>query len=394
MRATFLAHFSGRGGSNALLRELAEYFRTLGHTVATVVGQDSADPLLTGYVVAGTRADLPWRQRVGQLQQVIEATRPDLVYSFSGRDEFDVLRFLSCVRVRHVFSLEQHDFADMRHWLRQAGEFPEAFTASTPDVLAAVGPFRRGLTAGWCAPYRVEAAFEEVPERGGGNLGDDRAPVSICFVGRLETEQKRVHWLPQIAAGCAVAGRKLDWHVYGDGPALPALRAAWPDAPVTFHGWCPVAALATALPRHEIFFLCSRWEGLPLAMVQGMFCGLACVVPDHPGGMPHVLADGGGWLYQARTPADAIAALLRATADRGELRRRGAVARATAARDFNAALTRQRWTELAAGLAALSSNGRRLELARARRFQSVPLARALWRRVLALARPAGARYGP
>ena len=196
MRITFLAHFPGRGGSNALLRQLAGFFRASGHSVATVVSHDCENPLLTEYVVAGTAAKSPWRDRVGRLQRVIASTKPDIVYSFSGKDEFDVLRFLSCVRVRHVFSLEQHTFTDMFHWLKQGGEFPEAFTASTPDVLAELAHFRRGQEAGWCVPYLVEPGFEQAAVQGAKDHVDDSAPFQICFVGRLETMQKRVHWLP------------------------------------------------------------------------------------------------------------------------------------------------------------------------------------------------------
>ena len=392
MRITFLAHYPGRGGSNALLRQLADFFRAAGHAVTTVVGQDDAEPVLTDYVVAGVPVAAPWRERLRRLQEAIEATRPEVVYSFSGKDEFDVLRFLSCVRVRHVFSLEQHDYADMFHWLRQAGAFPEAITTSTADTLAEVMPYRAGQTAGWCVPYWVEPEFEQASRNAAEPRGKDDLPLEICFVGRLEAQQKRVHWLPEIAASCAAAGRSLQWHLYGDGPALAGLRSAWTSGYVRFHGWCPAAELAAALPRHDVFFLCSQWEGLPLAMVQGMFCGLACVVPDLPAGMRHALAAGGGWLYAARTPAAAVQALLQATADRAECQRRGAVAHATAVREFSSVQAQRQWTALMTGLAGLKPNGRRASLAGARRFHAVPVQRAVWRRMLALVRPGRERY--
>ena len=91
MRITFLAHYPGRGGSNALLRQLADFFRAAGHAVTTVVGQDDAEPVLTDYVVAGVPVAAPWRERLRRLQEAIEATRPEVVYSFSGKDEFDVV---------------------------------------------------------------------------------------------------------------------------------------------------------------------------------------------------------------------------------------------------------------------------------------------------------------
>ena len=62
-------------------------------------------------------------------------TRPDVVYGVSGREEMDLMRFLECPRVRHISSLEQQQWTDMFHWLKQVSGLVEGISANTPDVL-------------------------------------------------------------------------------------------------------------------------------------------------------------------------------------------------------------------------------------------------------------------
>ena len=87
-----------------------------------------------------------------------------------------------------------------------------------------------------------------------------------------------------------------------------------PLVPVHFHNWVTQAQLLDRLPRHDIFFLCSRWEGLPIAMVEAMLCGVAPVVPATCAGAGYALHGGGGWLYSATSPstsADALVSILK-----------------------------------------------------------------------------------
>src|SRR5882724_7621450 len=128
MRITLLSHFPGKGGSTILLAQLAEFLRGLNHEIAVVVGDDCADPILRDYAVVRQTPEGGWRQRMAAYVEAIRATEPDVVYSFSGKDEFDVFRFLSCPRIRHVSSIEQHVFTDIPFWIRQVGRFADAFT--------------------------------------------------------------------------------------------------------------------------------------------------------------------------------------------------------------------------------------------------------------------------
>src|SRR5262245_1333556 len=103
MRISFLTHFPGRGGSTALVVQLQRFFRSRGHETTVLVGADSPDPLLDDYLVFQPSEGADWRQRLREYRDLVESTRPDVVYFVSGFEEADLLRFLKHVRVRHIF---------------------------------------------------------------------------------------------------------------------------------------------------------------------------------------------------------------------------------------------------------------------------------------------------
>jgi glycosyltransferase involved in cell wall biosynthesis len=313
MRITFLTHYPGRGGSGSLLLQLTDFFRLRGHTISIVVGDDDKDPIFKDYSVVAAKHGSPWIVRMRSYVQAIEQTKPDMVYSISGTDEIDVLRFLSFPRARHVSSMEEHDYLNMPYLLRQMDGFYEAVTANTPDVLESIVSDAPKPLASRVAPYRIAKPFFERPAP----RPIQNRPIEVCFVGRLEAFQKRAHWLPSIIAGCAKQGAPLRWHIYGDGPLKDSIERRVAKngcaAEVQFHGWLNASELSSRLANHDIFFLCSRWEGLPISMVEAMLCGLACVVPGIPGGMTYAIKQCGGFPYSADNPRSAISALCAAS---------------------------------------------------------------------------------
>lgn len=154
-------------------------------------------------------------------------------------------------------------------------------------------------------------------------------PIRLVFAGRLEHGQKGVLELPAIAA--ALADRSIDatWTVIGDGPDGEALRAAWPtSASVRHRGPLTNADTMARLPDHDVFVLPTRVEGLPVALLEAMGCGVVPVVSDIDSGVPDVVTAGVNGLLPAVGDiagfADAIARLDR---DRPLLERMSAAGR-------------------------------------------------------------------
>ena len=386
MRIALLAHAPVLGGSTDLFIQARDFFRSRGHEVQGIFGQAAtpADPRTAeAWILPPGPPD--WRGRMRAYRDRVRSFAPDLVYSIAGRDEADLLRFLPCARVRHLSSMEEHEYFNVPHTLRSTARFTEACTANTPDTQQRVQAICRQST--FLLPYLFPAPRHPVTAVEASRLMEPAGRIEVAFVSRLERFQKRTHWLPEIIRTCAAAGAPLDWHIYGEGPYGDELRAALQGNPhVVFHGWLSREALYESLPRHDIFFLCSRWEGLPIAMVEAMRCGLTCVAPDIPAGIRWTLAQGGGWLYDATSPRAAAAALREAARDRHRLLEKRREALALAEKLFAPEVAARQFLELEKALQTLKFNGHCLQIETARKFRAVSLPTYLKRLVFPPAR--------
>jgi len=387
MRIALIAHAPEKGGSTDLFLQARDFLRSRGHEVHGLFGRPAAtrDPR------TGSEEVLPipagdWRERIGLYRDRVAALKPDLIYAISGRDETDVMRFLPGVRVRHCSSLEETEYFDVPYTLRRGGRFIDAFTANTPDTLEQVQ--RISGRPAFLLPYLFPEPLRKLEAVDGTRLLTPGAPVEVAFVSRLERFQKRTHWLPAIIRQAAASGVPIHWHFYGDGPYAGTLRRELDGrADVSFHGWIDRAALYDRLPAHDLFFLCSRWEGLPIAMVEAMRCGLACVVPDNPAGMRWTLRHGGGWLYDATSPAAAARALVDAARDRDVLLAKRREALALSGKLFSPEVAHAQFLQLEEALLQLRPNGHVLDLRTAPRFRAVGLAAYLRRMLTKLTGP-------
>jgi glycosyltransferase involved in cell wall biosynthesis len=154
----------------------------------------------------------------------------------------------------------------------------------------------------------------------------DGAFVWAC-VGRLETQKGIDVLLAAFAAGGATAppgarpARRL-W-IVGDGSQRDALEAQASAlgiaAQVRFAG--AVHDAAPYLWGADAFALASRWEGLPLALLEAQASGLP-VVAAAAGGIPEAIRDGTTGLLVPREDVGALAAALARIESEPDLARR------------------------------------------------------------------------
>ena len=384
MRITFLTHFPGRGGSTSWLLQLRQLFQAHGHETSVLAGDDSPDPQLDSYQVFHPPPRATWRRRLQEYRALVESTRPDAVYFVSGVEEGDLLRFLPYVRVRHTFALEQHAIINAPYWIKQLFPYWEAITANTPDVFELLRefgpePYEEIFTPYWLGPdfYNLQS----IPPR-----PLDQRPIEICCIGRIENYQKRMHWIPQIAARCRDAGREFIWHIYGAGPAEDSLREELQRRScadiVHLHGWVGEKDLARRAVQHDIYFCCSRFEGLPVSLQQAMFCGLHCVAPDLPAGIRYVIQQGAVAGYHATGPESGVQALLTSTADRALLQEKKFQSRELAFKLFGPAVAERQFLRLESAMRDLRCNGRVLDIEKAPKVRTIPVWKFLKRRLL------------
>lgn len=142
----------------------------------------------------------------------------------------------------------------------------------------------------------------------GTELPDMPREKEVLAVGRLHSQKGFDRLLD---AWKRVADELPDWRltIVGEGSERPALEERIANSNlrnVTLAG--AHAHIECDMRRASLLALTSRYEGLPLAMIEAMWCGLPCVSMDCPHGPSELLANGGGIL----TPEGDIEAFARA----------------------------------------------------------------------------------
>ena len=125
---------------------------------------------------------------------------------------------------------------------------------------------------------------------------ESRKTKTVLAVGRLH-EQKGFDLLLQ--AWKPIEKTYSDWslRIVGEGPKRAEL-----EAQIESQGLKRVVlagATNNVLDEYEaasIFVLSSRYEGLPLALIEAMWSGLPCIAFDCPQGPAELLAENRGWL--------------------------------------------------------------------------------------------------
>ncbi|MGZ8744501.1 MAG: glycosyltransferase family 4 protein [Nocardioides sp.] len=192
-------------------------------------------------------------------------------------------------------------------------------------------------------PNSVRAAAGPAP-------GDQRVVIAA---GRL-ARQKGFDLL--VEAWRPVAAAHPDWslHIHGRGPQAAQLQAQVEAAGLTdqvvLHGFTP--DLWGRLREASAFVLSSRYEGMPMVVLEAMAAGLPVVSFDCPTG-PRQLLRGGrsGILVPPKSVAGLSDALLRVVEEPG-LRRRLAEASVERVQQFSVDRIAARWEGLLDGLLA------------------------------------------
>ncbi|MCI6419532.1 MAG: glycosyltransferase family 4 protein [Bacteroidales bacterium] len=121
-------------------------------------------------------------------------------------------------------------------------------------------------------------------------------PKTVLAVGRLH-EQKGFDLLLQ--AWKPIEKTYSDWslRIVGEGPKRAELEAQIESQ--SLKRVVLAGATNNVLDEYEaasIFVLSSRYEGLPLALIEAMWSGLPCIAFDCPQGPAELLAEDRGWL--------------------------------------------------------------------------------------------------
>ena len=181
------------------------------------------------------------------------------------------------------------------------------------------------------------------------SLTGERRTFDIVTVGRL-VEVKRIDvYLRAIQLAARQIGQ-VDAAIVGDGPVRRdmenlakvlgiAYMVHFPGRQTDISGW---------LNRSRVFVLTSDSEGLSLALMEAMTCGLPAVVAD-VGDLADLVEDGvNGYLVSGRQPEQFAERLVELLRDHRKYERFSDAARRSAMR-YGTSVTTRRWDEILGG---------------------------------------------
>jgi glycosyltransferase involved in cell wall biosynthesis len=273
-------------------------------------GQPYTDPRVpAGKVVYG--GPRPWHTPTGYHRQVLRKIlrrRPHAVVfsdQWGWKFSASLAGRVPLVNVAHI------DSTDPDYWRRlQAGAARMAALVGVSDQIAG----RLRALPGAPEVFSIPSGIE-VPERWPDRLRPDTDGPHLLYVGRLDRRQKRVQDLVPFVRSAAAAWPGFRLVIVGDGP-----ERGWLEQELRWAS--PRVVLTGAVDRHEVFahysrshFLLqfSQFEGLSMALLEGMARGTVPVVTDIPSGVGQVMQHGAnGFLFPVGQPDAAVRAIAQA----------------------------------------------------------------------------------
>lgn len=158
---------------------------------------------------------------------------------------------------------------------------------------------------------------------------DDTGTWELACVGRMDPRAKGQDVLLEVLAMEKWRARPLRVNFYGSGPCTGSIRKLAELLGVTSVAYPgQVSSVEGIWEKNHALVLPSRFEGLPLVIVEAMLCGRMVITSDVAGNAEYLTESVTGFIAEAPTPGLLDAAMEKAWAARSDWRGMGAKARA------------------------------------------------------------------
>lgn len=251
-------------------------------------------------------------QSAALISQMAQGGESLLIHSHGRRPGFHArlarLRFGKKIRVVHSF----HGIASVSAPKVWVSALSESIFSVFTDAVVAAGPGEMALFRHiplFCSSHLVMPSFN-----GANVVKKEYASASrVGFAARLCWPKLHHNLIDAVALANQRLATPLNLVLAGDGPdAGPICEHGKATLGDNFEWLGHVSDMAKFHKEIDLFAFCSRFEGLPLALVDAMACGLPSVATDVIGCNALIKHDHNGLLVDAQSVqdlADALAGL-------------------------------------------------------------------------------------
>ncbi len=169
----------------------------------------------------------------------------------------------------------------------------------------------------------------------------------VIYVGRFN-EQKGLEYL--VDTWTKVHQKHPDWllHMYGDGEQkqmlLQMIKEAKLERAVILHQ--PTSMIMEKYLENSLFLLTSRFEGLPMVLIEALACGLPIVSFDCPWGPADIIRDGEDGFLVEYLNTDAAALRVCQLIESPQLRKNMGVKARLNVQRYNRDVVMKQWIDL------------------------------------------------
>lgn len=200
-------------------------------------------------------------------------------------------------------------------WFRWIKPFTHPIWRRAKKVIAVSEHTRQLALKHYRVPIQVIHNGVEVSQLSSAEIQINQPP-RLVFAGRFMPQKN-----PLAIVEALSQLKDFDWRcdLLGDGPLLEEVKrqieAQGLSGRFTLHGWATPDAVSARFAKSDILFMPSLSEGLPVAGVQALACGLALVVSDIGGFWDLVDREKNGFLIPPRNIPAFAGALRRLISD-------------------------------------------------------------------------------
>lgn len=316
------------GGPHVYVRNLS---RTLGSEIESCL-VTAGQGAFTDMALLNLRHRLRWLYPVEVVLNVLllvwrfwrRASREGVVFDVHGAANLAPIaaaRILGLPLVWHF-----HETVAGFSALAALGKWLSAGTAHRYVVVAARAAEVFRLQDAILVPGAVDADFW-APQDGGVRRNETTGVLRILTVGNLNPLKGADVLLEALATvqgpwELVIVGAELTTFAdYAARLRVQAERLGSSQRRIRFAGWQSAEDVRRLMAEADVFVLPSRSEACPLALLEAMACGCACVATD-VGDVRAIIDAGGGGIVISRESPAALAAALEALAAAGEPERR------------------------------------------------------------------------